>query len=109
MYCSNCGKEVNEQAAVCLNCGYALNNSQNKNPVEDKVSVGLVILAVLIPLFGFIYWPLKHSETPKKARACGIAAIISVVVSFVLSILFFVILTPLFFDAANWFLYEAYI
>lgn len=107
MYCSNCGKEIDKNAAVCVNCGYAVNNTPFAQNVEDKVSVGLVILAVLIPLFGFIYWPLKHHETPKKARACGIAAIISFVLSFVLSILFFVILTPAFFELANWFLYEA--
>lgn len=48
----------------------------------DQVDAGLVVLAVLIPLFGFIYWPIKSKETPKKARACGIAAIISWAVSF---------------------------
>ncbi|MBR7133395.1 MAG: zinc ribbon domain-containing protein [Clostridia bacterium] len=108
MYCSNCGKEVNENAAVCVNCGYALNNAANVQNEADKVSVGLVILAVLIPLFGFIYWALRYKETPKRAKACGIAAIISWVLSFVLTIVL-VFLTPLFFDAANWFLYEAYI
>lgn len=25
MHCKNCGKEVNERAAVCPNCGVALN------------------------------------------------------------------------------------
>lgn len=26
MYCSNCGKKVDEKAVICVNCGVALNN-----------------------------------------------------------------------------------
>ena len=27
-YCSNCGAEVNENAAICLRCGYALKKQE---------------------------------------------------------------------------------
>lgn len=30
MYCSNCGSEVKEGQAICLNCGFALRNTSNK-------------------------------------------------------------------------------
>ena len=26
MYCRNCGNEIDENAAICVNCGYAKNN-----------------------------------------------------------------------------------
>lgn len=77
-YCSSCGAEVNDNAVVCLKCGCAI---QQQPQVDESVSVGLVILAVLIPLFGIIYWPVKAKERPKCARACGIAAIIGWVIS----------------------------
>lgn len=48
--------------------------------VEDNVSGGLVFLAVLAPLFGWIYWGVMKREKPNTAKACGIAAIISFVV-----------------------------
>ncbi|MBR4072643.1 MAG: zinc ribbon domain-containing protein [Clostridia bacterium] len=105
MFCRNCGKEIDDNAVICVNCGHAVNNAPAVAAVEDKVSVGLVILAILIPLFGFIYWPVKSGQTPKRARACGIAAIISFVVSF----LFSVIITPIFFKIMSGLLYDWYI
>lgn len=76
-YCQRCGAEVNENAVVCVKCGCSI---QQAKEVDNSVSAGLVILSVLIPLFGIIYWPVKAKERPKCARACGIAAIISWVV-----------------------------
>ena len=75
-FCQKCGKELVDEAVVCINCGCAVGNIKvPKQVANDEISVGLCILAVLIPLFGFIYWPLKHQETPKKAQACGLYAI----------------------------------
>ena len=77
-FCSKCGKEIMDEAIVCPGCGCAVVNPSTPTQIaNDEVSVGLCILSVLIPLFGIIYWPLKHKETPRKAKACGIAALIS--------------------------------
>ena len=80
-YCQSCGAEVNENAAVCVKCGCSI---QQEKKIDDSVSVGLVILAVLIPLFGIIYWPVKAKDRPNCARACGIASIISWILGFLL-------------------------
>ena len=88
MFCSKCGKEIMDEAVVCPNCGCAVADiASRKQAEEDKVSVGLCVLSAFIPLFGIIYWPLKHKETPKKAQACGITAIIAWGVSFLFSIM----------------------
>ena len=85
-YCSKCGAELVDEAVICPNCGCAVEGFEPAKPAEeDKASVGLCILSVLIPLFGIIYWAVKHKATPKKAKACGIAAIISWVAGFALS------------------------
>ena len=84
-FCTKCGKEIMDEAVICPNCGCAVANAVvPKQPVEDKVSVGLCILAALLPLFGIIYWPVKHKETPKKAQAVGITAIVAWVITFVI-------------------------
>lgn len=78
-YCSKCGKEIVDDAVICLNCGCMVAD-HTKNPTfqqEDTADVGLCVLSALIPLFGIIYWPVKHKESPKKAKACGVTSLIS--------------------------------
>ena len=84
MFCNHCGKEVMNEAVICPHCGCALKKDAVTPSVEDKVSVGLMILSILIPLIGIILWPVKHKETPKAAMAYGLAGIISWAVAFVL-------------------------
>ncbi len=87
-FCSKCGKEIVDEAIVCPSCGCAVVSPNVPQQVTgDEISVGLCILAALIPLFGIIYWPVKHKETPKKAKACGITAIVSWGISFLISFL----------------------
>ena len=90
-YCTKCGKELIDEAVVCPGCGCAVvapNSGHQGMPQYqnyqteqyDKPNVGLCILSALIPLFGFIYWPVKHTESPKKAQACGITAITAFII-----------------------------
>ena len=96
-FCSKCGKEILDEAVVCPGCGCAVVNAPQpaqaqyqgySQPVaNDEVSIGLCVLSALIPLFGVIYWPIKHKETPKKAKACGITALVSWGIGILFSIL----------------------
>ena len=86
-FCQNCGAEINDNAVVCVKCGSSVKPANQVTEVDNSVSVGLVILAVLIPLFGIIYWPVKAKSRPKCAQACGIAAIISWAVAFLFIVL----------------------
>ena len=53
MYCNKCGKEIMDEAVVCIHCGCAV-NGKKEQWVEDKANAGLIILSVLIPLIGMI-------------------------------------------------------
>lgn len=89
MFCNKCGKEIADDAVICIHCGRSVENRAVQSSVEeDKVNGGLCVLSVFIPLFGIIYWAMKYKETPKKAKACGIAALISWGATFVLSFAF---------------------
>ena len=87
-YCSRCGKELVDDAIFCTGCGCAVDPSiRFVRNEEDKVSVWLCVLAFLIPLFGLIYWAIKREETPKKANAVGITALISWVAGIIMSVI----------------------
>lgn len=43
MFCSNCGKEVNENAVICLNCGAAIKNSKNASGKKGKGIASMVL------------------------------------------------------------------
>lgn len=88
-FCSKCGKEIMDDAVICMNCGCAVENQPLAQNAVDEVSVGLCVLSFLIPLFGIIYWPVKHKETPKKAQACGVTAIVSWIIWFVIYAIIF--------------------
>ena len=78
-FCTHCGKEIMDAAVVCPGCGCPVQtaNSTPKEKVDQSVSVGLVILALLFPLFGCIYFLVSLKRRTLCAVACGIAAIIS--------------------------------
>ena len=76
-----------DEAVICPGCGCSVQTTNNQvAEVDESVSAGLVVLAVLIPLFGIIYWPVKAKTRPKCAKACGIAAIISWAVYFIFTL-----------------------
>lgn len=89
-FCTKCGHELVDEAVVCTNCGCATGTpapASITKQEEDTVSVGLCVLAFFIPLFGIIYWPIKHKETPKRAKAVGITAIVSWVLGFLFGLI----------------------
>ena len=80
-FCSNCGKEVNENAAVCLNCGVALNNNINSiQGGKSKVAAG--ILGILLGSLGVHNFYLGYTgkavaQLLITILSCGILAAIS--------------------------------
>ena len=92
MFCPKCGHEAHDDAVVCTSCGRMLNGKELsvKTNETDKVSLGFCILAFLSFWFGITFWACKKDQTPKKAKACGLTAIITfgvkvaLVVAFVL-------------------------
>ncbi len=82
-FCSRCGKEVYDDAIICMNCGCSLEEKAiaNKNDVEN---VGLNILSFFIPIVGLILYFCWKNESPKKANGVGKWALISFVAGIIL-------------------------
>ena len=55
-YCSNCGAEVNENAAVCVKCGFALKSNEvtTASNVQSQSSKASMVLGILAVVFGAI-------------------------------------------------------
>lgn len=56
-FCANCGKELDENAAVCLNCGIiveSVQNNLNKNKIKTEKKKGLPTWAIILIVLGFV-------------------------------------------------------
>lgn len=51
-YCSNCGKKVNENQDVCLNCGVNLKKDKKIDSVNGKSKITAGILGIFLGCFG---------------------------------------------------------
>ena len=94
MYCPHCGREVNMQADICLGCGRSVKNLK-KAAQNDSKSVGWWWLGFFFPLIGFILWLVWTGDTPIRARRAGWGALIGMIVSVALVILFYVLIIAL--------------
>ena len=64
------------------------NNVSNQVNANDKRSIGLNIVSFLVPLVGLILFLVMKKETPKKAKAIGISALVGYILSIVVSVVF---------------------
>lgn len=57
-FCSNCGKELDENAALCLNCGVMVENAQNNSNNVNKTKIdkkkGLPTWAIVLIVIGCV-------------------------------------------------------
>ncbi len=118
MYCKTCGKEINENAVVCVNCGVLLDNAtleQINGQKESKKTnvcalvgfilslVGFVLGIYVSPLIvaGFILSIIGLTQY-KKTRVGKGFAIAGIVISASAFALYFIIFMSLMFSACWW-------
>lgn len=83
-YCNNCGKEIDDRAVICPNCGVP---QDNKPQVVDNGGFLWGLLGCCIPLVGLILFLVWKDTKPKTAKAAGIGALVSVIIAVVYYIL----------------------
>ena len=99
MFCKKCGKEIDDSAVICPNCGCATDNYAERKVVKKEKGSSLVgwsiaslVLAFVAPLFGLVmgmgFKPIAIKENNWKAAKLCIAAICLSVLS--LGVLFYV-------------------
>jgi uncharacterized membrane protein YvbJ len=82
-YCTHCGTQLNDFAAVCTHCGCMVGNIniQQGPKEEDAPSTGFAILGFFVPLAGLILWLVWKDEFPLRAKSVGKGALICVIVN----------------------------
>lgn len=94
MYCTNCGREIDDKAAVCLGCGCSVRSKSDAS--KDTGSIGWGFLGFFVPMAGFILWAVLNDTQPKNAKKAGIGAIIGVIASVVGVVLLYVLYFAIF-------------
>ena len=87
-FCSKCGKEIHDDAAICIHCGCAVSGGNSVVDTQDAPNLGFAILGFFIPLVGLIMYLMWHGTKPKQAASAGKGALIGFVVSIVFSIIY---------------------
>ena len=84
-YCTKCGKQIVDDAVVCVHCGCSV---ASKTAVDDAPSTAFAVLGFFIPIVGLILYLVNKDNSPKKAHSAGKGALIGFFVSLGLSILY---------------------
>ena len=82
MYCKKCGKEIEDEAFLCVHCG-VLTNEERKKPKYYTAGFVLGILSICIPFYGFILGVIGLCLSSISKRK---SAIIMNVIGIVLSV-----------------------
>lgn len=89
MFCTKCGKEINDEAVVCVHCGCAIESKKAVvNNSIDAPNTGWAVLGFFIPLVGLILYLVNKDTAPLKAKSAGKGALIGFCVSLVFSIIY---------------------
>lgn len=74
MFCKNCGREINDNAAVCPHCGVQVGKLSYSGETEGNVIaiVGFVF-AFLIPIVGLICSIIGYNKAKAGAPYKGLA------------------------------------
>ena len=102
-FCTHCGKELCDEAAICVACGALCNdkpaapaaNNASAPAANDAPSFGYALLGFLIPLIGLILWLVEKDKTPLRAKSAGKGALVGTILSVVFYIIYIVIMVVL--------------
>lgn len=75
MFCPYCGKEVVQNADVCLGCGRMISHI-SRPAHKDSNSIGWWWLGFFFPLVGLILWLVWNNDAPIKAKRSGVGALV---------------------------------
>ena len=94
-FCRNCGKEIDDNAVICVNCGVAQKDPQSQKTEVDNGGFGWGLLGCCIPVAGLILFLTWKDTKPKTAKAAGIGALVSVIASILFYVIYFILIVGL--------------
>ena len=88
MFCKKCGKEIMDDAIICVHCGCSTQDTAVVANSTDAPSAGMAVLGFFFPLVGLIIYLINKDNKPLMAKSAGKGALIGFVISVVLSIIY---------------------
>ena len=74
MFCEKCGKEVHDEAVVCVHCGCALKTTTESDVNNEPLDGAVKVISFCIPLVGGILYFVHQNSAPQKSKdACNMA------------------------------------
>lgn len=90
-YCSHCGKEVHDDAVVCIHCGCSLTGQPTAAVPGDAPNTGFAVLGFFFPIVGLILYLINKEKFPQKAKSAGKGALIGFGIGILSSIFFAIV------------------
>lgn len=94
-YCSHCGAEIEDEAIVCVKCGCSVANTNRAIENPNESTTAYTILGFFIPIIGLILFFLWQNEYPRRAKAAGKGALISIILAGVAAIIYGIVVVSL--------------
>ena len=95
MYCRGCGKEINDQAVICVHCGQATgvgtNTSGNGGGLAEYIVPGwLIAVCILIPIVGIIIGIIKCSSGAESSgKKCIKYSVVTICICSLISFVYY--------------------
>jgi len=89
MFCKKCGKDVNDEAVVCVHCGCSLKEETSSSP-QSTEGAGCFLsgLSFLIPLLGLILYLVWKDSKPQASKDAGKAALWGFIIGIIFAVIF---------------------
>ena len=79
MFCRKCGKEIMDEAVICIHCGCSTKDTTATG--VDAPNIGITVLCALFPIVGLILWLCYKDTKPLFAKSAGKGGLIGLGVS----------------------------
>lgn len=74
MFCEKCGKEVNNDAVVCVHCGCSLKKSTESDINNEPLDGAVKVVSFCFPIVGGVLYFVHQNKAPQKSKdACHMA------------------------------------
>ena len=77
MYCQNCGKEILDNAIVCIHCGVLVSKQPHlatTSSSDGELGCLMDSLCFVVPIIGLIVYITWLPSMPKKAKSAGLSS-----------------------------------
>lgn len=88
MFCNNCGKQIDDNAVVCVHCGVPTRPANAPVQSDEKLGCFLSGICFLAPIVGLILFLVWKDSSPTKSKEAGKWALIGFIVWFVLNLIY---------------------